>query len=67
MDFLKDLAKTFFAISALIIGMFIIAFPVYVLCVLAVTKNLLWFAGVGVYMIFLVSVLITLGYDKKRC
>jgi len=67
MDFLKDLAKTFFAISALIIGMLIISIPVYVLCLLAVTKNLLWFAGAGVYMIFLISVLITLGPDKKRC
>lgn len=65
MDFLKDLAKRFFAISALIIGGLIIAIPVYVLCLLAVTKNLLWFAGAGVYMIFLVSVLITVD-DRKR-
>lgn len=65
MDFLKDLAKTFFAISALIMGSFIIAVPVYILCLFAVTKNLLWFIGVGVYMIFLASVLITVE-DRKR-
>ncbi len=64
MDFLKDSAKTFFAISALIIGMFIIAFPVYVLCVLAVTKNLIGFVGVGAHIVFMICVLITLDTKK---
>lgn len=65
MDFLKDLARSFFAILTLVMGSFIIAIPVYVLCLLAVTKNLLWFAGAGVYMIFLAGVLITVE-DRKR-